>query len=109
MSRKVGSRALNSLEGLLAEQELHVRPDRGGRGPAVVVHRLLVLEVPPGRGVELGEVGPRGSGNFRRDRSGLRTLRRTTAIMPALVVPRAVLMVNGTSGTPPCRRRGRGR
>jgi len=40
-----------------------------------------------------------GSGNFRLDRSGFRTLRRTMDIMPALVVPRAELIVNGTSGT----------
>ncbi len=56
MSRKAGSSALRSSSALFAQQELHVRPDRAGVGAAVVVHRPLALQVPPGRGVHLGEV-----------------------------------------------------
>ena len=60
MSRKVGSRALSSVEAFLAEQELHVGADRAGVGAAVVVHRALALHVPPRGRIHLGEIDPQG-------------------------------------------------
>ena len=43
----------------VAQQELHVGTDRVGRGSAVVILGLFLLEQPPGRGIQLGNIGPR--------------------------------------------------
>ena len=93
---------LELLEALLAQQELHVGPDRAGVGAAVVVHRRLAARGATTAGTSSsGRFAPSGSGNVRRERSGLRRLSRTTAISPALIVPRAVFRMNGIERQPP--------
>ena len=67
-------------EALFTQQELHVRPNRSCIGAAVVVHRPLPLEVPPGGGVHLREIDTQGKGKDRTVRSvfrGLRGLRQS--------------------------------
>ena len=43
-------------DALLTEHELHIGTNRSHIGAAIVVHRPLALQVPPGRGIHFGKV-----------------------------------------------------